>query len=79
MSFLELVSDYYPRFLTGIGMTLGMTLFSLIIAMILGLVSCLFAISKVKILRGISRVYVDLIRGTPLLVQIFMIYFGLTS
>lgn len=79
MSFLELVSDYYPRFLTGIGMTLGMTLFSLILAMILGLVSCLFAISNVKILRGISHVYVDLIRGTPLLVQIFMIYFGLTS
>ena len=52
---------------------------SLVIAMVLGLVACLMGLSKFRILRAINRVYVAIIRGTPLLVQCFFIYFGVTG
>lgn len=79
MSFTDLITNYYPQFLSGMGETLILTLLSLLIAMILGLVTCFFNLSKFKILRIIAAIYVDLIRGTPILVQAFFIYFGLTQ
>ena len=60
-------------------MTLVITVISLIIALVIGLVFGLLSISTSKILRIIATIYVDLIRGTPILVQILFIYFGLPS
>jgi polar amino acid transport system permease protein/polar amino acid transport system substrate-binding protein len=66
-----------PKLLEGLKMTIGVTVLSLILAFVLGLISCFFAMSKNGGLRGISKVYVGLIRGTPLLVQVFYIYFAI--
>lgn len=75
----DLARESLPLLLKGLGLTLELSLISLVIAMIIGLISCLFGLSKSKILRAISKVYVAIIRGTPLLVQAFFIYFGVTQ
>ncbi len=86
MAFFESIIEYFdlfvlyaPRLISGLLVTVELTILSLIIAIILGLVTCFCKISKVKILRGIATVYVDIIRGTPLMVQAFFLYFGLTQ
>lgn len=66
-----------PMLLEGLKMTIGVTVLSLLFAFVIGLCSCFFALSKKAPLRWISRIYVGLIRGTPLLVQVFYIYFAI--
>lgn len=61
--------------LQGLWLTLGITLVSLCLAMTIGLVSALMRLSTSPMARGISWVYLELIRNTPLLIQIFIIYF----
>ncbi|HET7658473.1 MAG TPA: amino acid ABC transporter permease [Bacillales bacterium] len=48
-------------------------------ALVVGLVIAIFRITDIKILRSIGRVYVSFFRGTPLLIQLFIWYYGLTS
>jgi polar amino acid transport system permease protein len=62
---------------TGLGMTLWLSLTASILGLLIGLVTGLCRISKNPTLRGLSSTYVELIRGTPLLVQIFIFYFFL--
>jgi len=57
-------------------MTLYVTSISLVIAMALGILVCLMRISKNVVLRAIAKFYVWIIRGTPMLVQAFYIYFA---
>lgn len=79
MDFITLIKDSIPTLLTGFGMTLEITVISLIIATIVGLVTGLINISSNKMLRAIAIIYIDIIRGTPLIVQAFFIYFGLPA
>ena len=75
-SFFEYVGQCMPQLTLGLKLTLQMTVFSLILAVVVGMVMCLFSISKVKLLNWISGIYLSLIRGTPLMVQAFFIYFS---
>jgi cystine transport system permease protein len=64
------------------GMVLGtipLTAISFILGLIVALLVALARISSVKILRGIAATFVSLIRGTPLLLQLFIIFYGLPS
>lgn len=63
--------------LEGMWVTAQVTVISLLIALVIGLFSCLMSISKNIVLRGISGFYLWIIRGTPFIVQLFIIYFGL--
>lgn len=76
MNILALVVQYWPRLIAGLGLTIQITIISLIFAGILGMIFGLLSVSKRKSLRAIALVYVDIVRGTPLLVQAFFIYFG---
>ena len=76
MGFIELIIQNYPRLLTGLLITVKITCISLLLATLLGLISCFFTISKNKLLSLLANAYIDIIRGTPLLVQAFFIYFG---
>ena len=78
-SFFEYVGQCMPQLTMGLKLTLQMTIFSLVLAVIVGMITCLFSISKVKPLNWISAIYLSLIRGTPLMVQAFFIYFGITG
>lgn len=77
MDFVRVYNEALPLLLAGIKMTVLISLIALAIGMVLGLVSCLLSISKNVILRFISGVYIWIIRGTPMIVQAFIIYFGM--
>lgn len=79
METVNIILEGLPTLLKGMGMTIEITVISLILAMVIGLVLGVFSITKSKILRAVSMGFVDIIRGTPLLVQILFIYFGLPS
>lgn len=59
----------------GFLMTVGISLASLALSLIIGIITALFKISKVKFLRYFATVYVEFIRGTPLIMQIFLFYY----
>nr|WP_152600774.1 amino acid ABC transporter permease [Pontibacillus yanchengensis] len=72
-------SSFLPLLKGALFYSIPMTLISFVIGIILAITTALFRISGVKLLSGIARVYISIIRGTPLLVQLFIIFFGLTS
>lgn len=75
-SLLETFEQLAPMLASGLITTLQVTITSLVIAMALGIFVCLMHISKKKVLRGIAKFYIWIIRGTPMLVQAFYIYFA---
>lgn len=77
-SFFEFSFDtVLPRLLEGMAVTLELTAWSGILAILLGLLLSLLRLSQNHILSGVVRIYVTLMRGTPLLLQILFIYFAL--
>lgn len=68
-----------PALLYGALITILLTAFSVFFGTIGGILLATASISDFKPLGWLSRIYVDFFRGTPLLVQIFMIYFGIPS
>ena len=77
MNLFGVLSEVYPTLLTGLTMTVKITILSLIIALVIGIFVCLMNISSNIVLRGIAKFYIWLIRGTPMLVQAFYFYFAL--
>ncbi|GAA0689983.1 MULTISPECIES: amino acid ABC transporter permease [Clostridium] len=73
------LSQYCPFFLEGAKLTLILAFFTVLFGSIIGLFLSLMRLSNSKILKTISTVYVEFIRGTPMLVQIFIIYYSLPS
>lgn len=68
-----------PFLLEGLVWTILITVIGLFLGFILGALTGLGRLSKSKILRGICSVYVEIVRGTPILVQVLFIYNGLTE
>lgn len=73
----ELIQRALPILLMGAGVTIEITAFSVAIGFFIGLFVGIARISQFKILQIMAAVYADCIRGTPLLVKIFLIYFAL--
>ena len=73
----ELIQRALPILLMCAGVTIEITAFSVAIGFFIGLFVGIARISQFKILQIMAAVYADCIRGTPLLVQIFLIYFAL--
>lgn len=76
MSFIFL-EKYYEYFLKGTYITIALSLFAVTFGTIIGLGLTFLRKSEIRIIRFLSIVYVEFIRGTPILVQIYMIYIGL--
>lgn len=76
---LSLIASSFPLLLRGAGLTLEITALSVGIGLLLGLLLSLLQLSKSPLLSIPAKVYVDFIRGTPLLIQIFIIYFALPN
>ena len=74
---VELVVNSFPLLLIGAGVTIQITLLSVIVGVIIGLFVGIARISSFKFIRLAAAVYVDFFRGTPLLIQIFLIYFAI--
>ncbi|MBM7586389.1 cystine transport system permease protein [Bacillus pakistanensis] len=74
-----LQSSLLPMVKGALYYSIPLTMISFILGMILAILTALARLSGFSILRGIARVYVSAIRGTPLLVQLFIIFYGLPS
>ncbi len=72
-------SEAFMQMLSGVPLTLQLASLSLVLGAILALVVALMRLSGNIVLDTIARVYVFVFRGTPLLVQIFIIYYGLSQ
>lgn len=77
MNLSTVFSEVSPLLFEGLRITVAVTILSLLLAFFLGLGTCFMAISKRAPLRWIAKIYVGLIRGTPLLVQVFYVYFAI--
>lgn len=81
MDFLRTIQEGTPLFLQGVKMTVLISILAILIGMVIGFFVCLMRLSKKgvigAVLRAISGVYVWIIRGTPMIVQSFIVYFGM--
>ncbi|MFC4099842.1 amino acid ABC transporter permease [Paenibacillus xanthanilyticus] len=71
------VDSFLPLLKAGVLFTIPLTLISFALGLIVALLTALARLSDIRILSGIARFYVWIFRGTPLLVQLFIIFFGL--
>ncbi|MBB2991101.1 polar amino acid transport system substrate-binding protein [Mycolicibacterium iranicum] len=78
-SFFGLIKSTLPLLLEGLKMTIILTVVSIAIALVLGTFFGLMRVSRSIWLRAVGTTFVDIFRGTPLLVQAFFIYFGIPS
>lgn len=77
---INLLQESFLKILIpGITYTIPLTLLSFVIGLFLAILVALIQVSNIKVLRHIVRFYVWVIRGTPLLVQIFIIFYGLPN
>lgn len=75
MNFKFILDPYYIGiFLQGLGMTILLAVLSVILGSLLGLIPAFMRLSKNKVLKYSATAYVEIIRGTPLLVQVLLIY-----
>lgn len=72
-----LVDSFWKILVPGLTMTIPLTIISFSLALIIAVVTALVQFGNVKILKHIARFYVWVIRGTPVLVQLYIIFFGL--
>ncbi|WP_174729777.1 amino acid ABC transporter permease [Mesobacillus harenae] len=79
MEWLNAFIETYPVFLRGMLLTFQLTAVSVFIAIFIGLFFAFLKISNIKPLEWLADLYIFIVRGTPLVVQIFVFYFGLTS
>ncbi|WP_186149633.1 amino acid ABC transporter permease [Burkholderia gladioli] len=79
MSIPSLLVDSLPVLAQGAVLTVKFAVLSMVFGLALAVVLALMGIARNRVLNAIARIYVSLMRGTPLLVQIFVIYYGLPS
>lgn len=77
--FISFFAQSLPKLLDGLSITLFLTFLSLILGFLLGISLALGRIYTPKIISWLCIGYIEIIRGTPLLVQLFILYFGLPS
>ncbi|MFA6688249.1 MAG: amino acid ABC transporter permease [Sphaerochaetaceae bacterium] len=76
---LSVIPQKFFLFADAAGYTLQITFFGIILGLVVGLLVALGRIGRNPVLSGLCRGYIFLIRGTPLLVQLFIVYYGLTT
>ncbi len=76
---METIMNAMPFLLEGLQVTLYIFIIAIILGFIIGLIVALLRLAPIKILNWIAKIFVDAIRGTPFIVQLFFIYFGLNS
>jgi len=75
----SIIIKYLPLFLKGVFLTVEISFLAILIGMPIGILAAVARTSRFKILNLVGAVYVEVFRNTPLLIQIFIIFFGLPS
>lgn len=76
LDFSKVIEYATPLLIEGIKITIYISLLAILMGVIIGLVSCLFGLSKNPVLRSVSKAYVWVIRGTPMIVQAIFVFYG---
>ena len=77
---VQLLIDSFPRILIpGLTMTIPLTAISFCFAMVIAVAVAMIQFAQVKVLKDVARFYIWVVRGTPLLVQLFVVFYGLTD
>ena len=71
--------SFWPMFKQGLVYTIPLTLVSFLFGILIAIVCSLFVINKVPVLKQIAGIYIWFFRGTPLLVQLFIMYWGICN
>lgn len=75
----ELFLESFPKILIpGLTVTIPLTVIAFSLAMVIAVITALVQFANVKVLRQLARFYIWIFRGTPLLVQLFVVFFGLS-
>lgn len=75
----DLIARHADMFLSGVLMTLNLTFWSLVIGMVIALPVAILRMQRIPYLDGLLRGYVFVFRGTPMLVQTYLVYYGLAQ
>ena len=73
----KLLVKYYPVYLSGLWGTLWISAVTVLFGALLGVLVALMRMSRFKLLRGISKAYIEVLRGTPILLQLYLFWIGL--
>ena len=73
----DVIVSYLPLYKDGLLITLYTGWFGILISIVLGLVTALIVHFKVPVLKTIVKIYIEILRNTPLLIQLFFIYYGI--
>ncbi|MGB6407155.1 MAG: amino acid ABC transporter permease [Planococcus donghaensis] len=76
---MDTIINAFPYLMEGLKVTLYIFAIAIVLGFLIGLIVALFRLAPLKILNWIAKIFVDAIRGTPFIVQLFFIYFGLNS
>lgn len=76
-NYFGMLFEYLPRLLGGLELTIIIAIFGIILALILGIIFCVFSISGIKLLKSIASVYITIVRGIPLMILALFLYFGI--
>ncbi|MDD4010826.1 MAG: amino acid ABC transporter permease [Sphaerochaetaceae bacterium] len=80
MNIWNLLVDSFPKILVpGLVMTLPLTVIAFSIAMVIAVATALVQIARIPVLKTLARFYIWVIRGTPLLVQLYVLFYGLPN
>ncbi len=77
---LEIIANsFWDILLPGLTVTIPLTVISFALAMVIAVIAALIQFAQIRVLRKIIRFYIWVIRGTPLLVQLFVVFYGLPN
>lgn len=79
MSLLQIAQQSLPRLMNGLVVTLYLTIFAAGVGLLIGIVLCVGRVFANKVVSVLCTGFIELIRGTPLLVQLFILYYGLPA
>lgn len=74
-----ITSSFFKILIPGIKITIPLTLLSFALSLVIGLILAIVQVANIKVLREFARFYIWVFRGTPLIVQLFIIFFGLPN
>lgn len=74
---LSFIKEYYPMYVEAAALTVRIAAFGVLLAIFIGIICSLIKTMRIPILKTIVSIYIELSRNTPLLIQLFFLYFGL--
>lgn len=74
-----LIDSFWEILIPGLTMTIPLTILAFSLAMVIAVITAMVQFAEIKILRKVARFYIWVIRGTPLLVQLFVVFYSLPN